>query len=323
MRVLFVTSGNSKDFGVSPLIKAQADSIMSQGVEVQFFPVSENGISGYLKNAKKLHSFLKKNSFDIIHAHYSLCGWVAVMTGTKIPIVLSLMGDDAYGTYYKPHKILFLSRYLTILTYLIQPFVNAIISKSRNIDKYVYRRKIANIIPNGVKLGQFQEYQKDFKTELGMDLQKRYLLFLANTDDKRKNFKLLQEALSLLNENNLEILAPYPVPHEKIVKYLWSSDVFVLTSFMEGSPNVLKEAMACNCPIVTTNAGDAFWVIENTEGCYPADFTAHDFAEKIRLALEFAEKNKRTKGRQRLIDINLDAESIALKVIDVYNRVLK
>jgi teichuronic acid biosynthesis glycosyltransferase TuaC len=323
IRVLFVASGNSKKFDFSPFIKSQAEVLIRFGIDVQFFAVLGNGASGYLKSAKRLRAFLKDNTFDIIHAHYTLCGWVAVLARPKIPVVLSFMGEDVYGTYYKPNKVLLSSRYLTVLTYLIQPFVNAIISKSRNIDKYVYRRRIACIIPNGVNLSQFQNYEKDFRGELGLDPQKKYLLFLANKDDNIKNFKLLQEAFDLLNDDNIEILNPYPVAHDKIVEYLWSADVFVLTSFMEGSPNVLKEAMACNCPIVTTDAGDAFWVIENTEGCYAAKYTAKDLSEKLLMAIDFAVKNKRTRGRERLLALELDAESVAKKIIAVYEKLLK
>jgi teichuronic acid biosynthesis glycosyltransferase TuaC len=323
MKVLFVASGNSKDFELSPFIKSQGECLRSFGIDVQFFSVLGNGISGYTKSAKRLRLLLKVESFDVIHAHYSLCGWVAVLSRTKIPIVLSIMGDDAYGTYYKPYKVLFLSRYLTVLTYLIQPFVKAIISKSKNIDKYVYRRRIATIIPNGVDLEQFQNHNKEFRSELGLDPKKKYLLFLANAEDKRKNFEMLKLANALLNDDNVEIIVPYPVPHDKIVKYLWSADVFILTSFMEGSPNVLKEALACNCPVVTTDVGDAAWVIGDTEGCFITEFSAKDLSEKIILALDFARGNKRTKGRDRLMELGLDAESVAKKIIAVYNTTIK
>jgi teichuronic acid biosynthesis glycosyltransferase TuaC len=323
MRVLFVASGNSKDFELSPFIISQGECLRCFGIDVQYFSVLGNGISGYIKSAKRLRLLFKEESYDLIHAHYSLCGWVAVLSRIKIPIVLSIMGDDAYGTYYKPHKVLFLSRYLTVLTYLIQPFVKAIISKSNNIDKYVYRRRIATIIPNGVDLEQFQNYNKEFRSELGLDPKKKYLLFLANIKDKRKNFEILKQAHAKLNDDNVEIIVPYPVPHDKITKYLWSADVFILTSFMEGSPNVLKEAMACNCPVVTTDVGDASWVIGNTEGCYITEFSAEDLSEKIKSALDFAKRNKRTKGRDRIMELGLDAESVAKKIIAVYNSAIK
>lgn len=323
MKVLFVASGNSKNFEMSPFIKAQGETLINEGIEVEFFSVVGKGLTGYLRSARKLNAFLKGRKYDIIHAHYMLCGWVAVLSRPKTPIVLSLMGDDAYGTYYKPYRVSLKSRYLTLLTLLIQPFLKGIIAKSRNILKYVYRKKITSIIPNGVRLEQFKDYNKGFREELCLDPHKKYILFLADTSDPNKNFALLKQAHELLCDENIGLITPYPKPHDQIVKYLWSADVFVLPSFAEGSANVLKEAMACNCPLVATNAGDAWWVIGDTPGCFAAGYTPEDFSEKLKMALSFAEVNKRTKGRQRLIDLGLDASLVARKVIAVYNKTLK
>ena len=75
--------------------------------------------------------------------------------------------------------------------------------------------------------------------------------------------------------------------------------------------------MACNCPIVSTEVGDVRWVIGNTEGCYIASFEYEDFAKKIRMAINFA---KRTSGRERIIELDLDSEKVALQLIKVYRR---
>jgi glycosyltransferase involved in cell wall biosynthesis len=101
-----------------------------------------------------------------------------------------------------------------------------------------------------------------------------------------------------------------------------ASDVLILSSLHEGSPNVIKEAMACNCPIVTTNVGDVKWVLDNTDGCYISSFDPKEYVEKIKLALEFSEKNGRTKGRDRIIELGLDSVTIAKKIINVYQKVL-
>jgi teichuronic acid biosynthesis glycosyltransferase TuaC len=323
MRVLFVASGNSKDFEIVPFIKSQGETIRNEGIDVQYFSVFGRGVNGYLKSTIKLRKYLKYNKFDIIHTHYTLCGWVAVIVGPKIPIILSVMGDDAYGTYYGPQKVFLSSKYLSLLTYLIQPFIDGIISKSKNIDKYIYRRKIAYVIPNGVRMEHVLSYEKDFRHELDLRPEKKYVLFLANTNDNNKNFKLVQEAIALINNPNVELLAPFPVSHYIVIKYLFSVNVFVLSSFMEGSPNVIKEAMTCNCPIVAVDVGDVKWVIGNTEGCYLTDFNSKDYSEKIIQALDFSLINKRTIGRSRILKLGLDTETTAKKIIDIYNRTIK
>ena len=91
---------------------------------------------------------------------------------------------------------------------------------------------------------------------------------------------------------------------------------------MEGSPNVVKEAMACNCPLVSTNVGDVEWVIGNTEGCYISSFEPAVMAEKIKLALQFAEKQGRTKGLTRIMELGLDSETVAKRIINVYENLL-
>jgi glycosyltransferase involved in cell wall biosynthesis len=323
MKVLFVCSGNSKDFEIPPFIKEQGTSLVEQGVDVSYFPVQGKGIKGYLKKAKELKQQLQQSPVDLIHAHYTLSGWVVVLARPKIPIILSLMGTDAYGEYTGPGKVLFKSRFLTLLTFLIQPFVDAIISKSNHIASYVYRKGISNIIPNGIRLERFKLYPPEIRVELGLNPAKKYVLFLGDKNYKRKNFALAQSALNLIQNDDIELLAPYPIAHDEVVKYLNAVDVFIMTAFMEGSPNVIKEAMACNCPIVATNVGDVNWVMGDTEGCFITSFDPKDVAGNIEKAIAFGKENGRTNGRERILELGLDSESVAKKILDLNNKVLK
>jgi teichuronic acid biosynthesis glycosyltransferase TuaC len=95
-----------------------------------------------------------------------------------------------------------------------------------------------------------------------------------------------------------------------------------VTSFSEGSPLVIKEAMACNCTIVSTNVGDVEWVLGDTEGCYIAVFDAKDVAKKLKLAIEFREEHQYTNGRNRITELGLDSETIAGRIMEVYKKVI-
>jgi teichuronic acid biosynthesis glycosyltransferase TuaC len=245
---------------------------------------------------------------------------VALLAFTGKPVIVSYMGNDAYGDVTSTGKKTF-SGYLEMtVSKILELFINKIIAKSENIADYITFKKKVVIIPNGVNIEKFSfDPSRNYKKELGLSLVKKHILFIANEKDPRKNYQLLYDAFGLLNDQNCEILNPYPVKHDDVPGYINASDVVVLTSYLEGSPNIIKEAMACNCPIVSTDVGDVRWIINGVEGCYLSYFDPGDLSGKIEKALAF---NVRTKGRQKIINMGLDQKSIALKLIEVYTELL-
>ncbi len=322
MNVLFVCSGNVSSFDVVPFIREQGEAIRSLGCNVDYFTVKGKGISGYLKAGLSLFRKLSTNRYDIIHAHFTLSGYTALIgSAFRIPVVLSLMGSDAYGQYVGDRKVIPTSRYTTLMTWLIQPFMKAIISKSGNIDKYVYARRKSFVIPNGIDRNKFFS-DRSYKTELGLSATKKTILFLGSRKNIRKNLDLVTKALPYMKTTDVQLVNPYPVPHDAIPKYLNSVDVLAVPSFMEGSANVIKEAMACNCPVVATDVGDARWVFGDTEGYYLSSFDPKEYAGRLDDALAFSESRGRTKGEDRIEELRLDAGSVAQRVVDVYQKVL-
>ena len=77
---------------------------------------------------------------------------------------------------------------------------------------------------------------------------------------------------------------------------------------MEGSPNLVKEAMACNCPVVATDVGDIKWLFGDEPGYFISDFTSEDFSRKIKRALDFSITTGRTRGRERILELGLDSK---------------
>ncbi len=323
MNVLFVCSGNSDNFKVSPFIQSQGDSLVNNGISLTYFTIQNKGISGYVKAAKQLRIYLKKNRVDIIHAHYTLSAWTAVLSYSKLPIVLSLMGDDAYGTYIAPDKISFKSRFSILLSYLIQPFVQKIICKSKHIQSFVLNKDKSEVIPNGILFEDIPLSQDDFCNELSLSKDKQYVLFMGNKQDVRKNYRLIQDAIEHITTPYVEVIAPYPIDHQTVLKYMQSVDVLVLPSFMEGSPNVVKEAMACNCPVVATDVGDVAWLFGDEPGYFLTDFNPETCAQQIDKALAFSKEKGKTKGRQRLMELGLESSEVAKKIIALYKEIIR
>src|SRR5690606_32009172 len=145
------------------------------------------------------------------------------------------------------------------------------------------------------------------------------VLFIADPSRKEKNFALAQEACALLEGNAVELKNVYNV-HQADIPLLYATcDVVLMTSTEEGSPHVIKEALACNCRIVCTDVGDVRWLTEGVRGCYIAGFSAASVAGCITRALGDPE---RTLGRDRLVELSLDADTVAGRVISIYESVV-
>ncbi len=319
MKVLFVSSGNSK-VGISPIVKNQGESLINKNIDLTFFTIKGKGFKGYLKNIIPLRKLIKKKKFDIVHAHYSMSAFVAILAGAK-NLVISFMGDDLLGSQKHDSTYTIKGKLQVILSYLISKIATYNIVKSIEMSKKLNKFEI---IPNGVNFNKFRPILKDKAIDkLGFDNSINYVLFPANKNRPEKNYSLFIKAKDLLNQPNIEILSFDNTSNEIVPFYFNASTLIVLTSYHEGSPNVIKEAMACNIPIVSTDVGDVEEVIGNTEGCYITTFEPEDVADKIKMALEFAKTKGRTKGRERLVELGLDSETVAKKIISIYEKVLK
>lgn len=309
MKVLFVSGGNTDKFGIPPLVKVQGNSLNKAGIEVSYFPIIGKGIIGYLKNIPKLKKYLKENHVNIIHAHYSFSGLLVSLSSNNIPVVVSLLGSDVNtSSIFKKLIIKFIRFY----------WWNAIIVKSYEMSVKLKKTE-CHVIPNGVDTNLFQPLDKfSCKKQLNWDLSKTHILFAANPKRPEKNFALTKKAVDLLNDDNIELHHFENVEHRYIPLWLNASDLVILSSLWEGSPNVIKEAMACNRPIVATDVGDIKWLFGNEPGQFLAKNDIADFTKKMKLGLEYSSQFNSTNGRNRIFELNLDSKTVAVKLSEIY-----
>lgn len=315
MLVLFLSSGN-KNGVPTYLVFNQGESLKSEGVNIEYFTICGKGLFGYLQNVPRLAKHLKANSYHVVHAHYSHSGFVASLAlfiihpKRRPKLIVSLLGSDAYAKGWTRVVIKFL-HWISWKTTIV---------KTAKM-KQILRLSKAIVIPNGVDIKRFKPIEmKESKELLDINLNRRIIAFVADPKREEKNFALAKEAFNLLELEDVELLPVYNISNALIPFYLNAADVLLLTSKWEGSVNVVKEAMACNLPIVSTDVGDVKMNTKGLDGCYISSNNSEDIANNIEKALVF---NNRTKGRERLVELCLDSVSVANKLISVYKEVLK
>lgn len=311
MKVLFVCSGRRGD--INSIILNQGESLRKAGMDLDYYMVPGRGMKSYMKSIKPLRAKIKEGNHDVIHAHYAFCAYLVNMAamGLHKPLVVSLMGSDIW--FHKWYPAL-------VRTWSSMWGWKAIIVKSVEMRERVGIQR-AEVIPNGVNMERFCEMDKvECQKKLGWDSAKKQVLLPANPADPRKNSQLAEKAIALL-QSDIEYHGMCGVPNEQTPTLYNAADVVVLPSLYEGSANAVKEAMACDAPLVTTDMGDCRERIDGVEGCYVANtYEVEEFADLLGKALEFGGK---TKGRERLLADGIADYQIAERLMKIYQESIK
>lgn len=333
MKILIVASDKGGHF--TPFIEEQMAALTASGnVETERFGVVGKGAAGYLKEIPRLCRTIREVKPDIIHAHYGLSGLLAGLTALtcrcinprtgKVPVVTTYHGSDI-----NEPKVLRLSCIAMRLSAW-----NIFVSK-RNVDIAVKACSVRNysLVPCGVNLTDDQlltreEARKQCtmrNAQCAMDKGGGpIILFAGAFDNAVKDAPLAQKAVSLLHAQgamrNAQLVELRGYSRKEVNLLMCAADCLLLTSKREGSPQVIKEAMACGCPIVSVDVGDVAERIAGIDGCYLVRTRdPREIASQITKALDYKGK---TLSRQRIIDCGLSNEQVAQTLIHLYQEVL-
>ena len=351
MKVIFVASGNKTGGKVSAFVQSQYDSLVKEGLDMVLFPVQGKGALNYLKAVFELRKTVKREKPDIIHAHYSTCGFVASLACMGMrhrpKIVVSILGSFPTRST-KWRRVRWAIRHLW----------DGALTKSERTRKQLGLD--LPVIPNGVNLEVFHPmdyeearrmvgFERVRELESERVRERKYVIWCSHPSRPEKKWGVAVQAIKELGSEGfrelesegirelgtIELVAVYDKTPAEVALYMTAADCLLLTSESEGSPNVIKEALACNCPIVTTDVGDVNERLTGLEGCYVVkelgserirelenegirELESERVSELGKAIIKALQFGKRTKGYERILADGLEISQVAQRIIEIY-----
>jgi glycosyltransferase involved in cell wall biosynthesis len=301
-----------------PFIRQQVEFLRRAGVQVDVFRFqgARNPVN-YLRAWRRVRSQLKESNYDLVHAQW---GQSALLTLPRTrPLVVTFRGSDLEGIIGKRGRYTPWGWVLRMVSRMMGRLADQVIVVSEQMARHLPRRNY-HVIPSGLDLDLFKPGpQAEARKKLGLPGDGRLILFAAAPENTRKRYALARAAVAELNPQfGAELIVASGAEHSEMPNYMSACDVLLLTSLHEGSPNVVKEALACNLPIVSVPVGDVRERIGHLESCVVcADDRPETLASGLAVVLG---RDHRAEIRDAVGD--LDENLIAQKVISVYRKAM-
>ena len=339
MKILVIASDKGGKF--APFIEEQMAALEARGIEVLRYGITGKGIRGYLRELPALRRAIRQHCPDIIHAHYGLSGLLANLQ-RLVPVVTTYHGSDI-----NVPSILRLSKiamrlsahniFVSVRSVSIALGLCATSSDLKDFNDLNDLKEGATekntLLPCGVNLTDDQlQSRAAARKVLGIAEHEQIVLFAGAFANAVKDAPLAQEAVTMiapnfkdfkdlkdLNEGAPRLQELRGFSRAEVNQWMCAANCLLLTSKTEGSPQVVKEAMACGCPIVSVDVGDVAERTSGVEGCYVVPTREpKDIAEALLKAIQY---NGKTNGRERIIEMGLSNEQVAKRLESIYENV--
>ncbi len=305
--------------GPAVFVARQADFLRRQGVHVDLFPFrAGRRLRNYVAAWREVHRRLGQGRYDLVHAQFGQSGLTTLPK--RVPLVVTFRGDDLEGIIGEHGRYVPAGWVLRMLSRTVARRADAAIVVSAHMRRHLPRSVHAHVLPSGIDLDLFQpEPQDRARSRLGLTGDRRLVAFVGNPNLARKRYQLARQAVEIVNRSiPTQLLVGWEKPHHEIAALLNACDALVCTSMQEGSPNAVKEALACNLPVVSVPVGDVPLRLAGVKGC---ELCPDDQAGTISAALErVLRRGERSEGRAAVQDLN--ECMLTGQLIDIYRSVL-
>jgi glycosyltransferase involved in cell wall biosynthesis len=234
--------------------------------------------------------------------------------------VVTFRGDDLEGIIGENGRYTSSGWLLRFISRTVARQADAAIVVSEHMKRYLPDCVAAHVMPSGIDFDLFRPEPRDaVRHRLGLPLNQRLVLFVGNPGLARKRHALAQAAVDIVNRSlPTRLMVGWEMPHRQIAELMNACDALILTSMQEGSPNSVKEALACNLPVVAVPVGDVAVRLQGIAGC---ELCPDDRVDPIAAALDrVLRRGQRIDGWSAVKD--LDERLLTMQLISIYRSVL-
>jgi teichuronic acid biosynthesis glycosyltransferase TuaC len=288
-------------------VRDQVDEVRRRGIEVDLFEFPR-GRGEYVPATRRLRSLLRRQRFDLVHAHYGLAGWVARLAGAR-PLIVTFHGTDV-----RHHLVGHLSRRLAWRVDLVAGVSRALFEPEDGRPGLPAVPGSA-VLPCGPDLSRFGPLPRtEARRRLDLDPEGSYLFFPANPARPEKRH---DRAAAVAAACEVDLLTGGSIEPELMPLWINAADAVLVTSEYEGFGMAAVEALACDVPVLSTDVGIAPYALGGIEGCLCAPFAVDAWAAVARRHLEAADP--RVWGAARAA--TLSSAGMAERAIEAYRAI--
>jgi glycosyltransferase involved in cell wall biosynthesis len=324
MRILAITNvyPTESSPGRGVFIHEQIKSLRAIGLETHVVYVDRlrEGPAAYYRMGAGIEEALRGFDPDLIHVMYGgVMARRVVSRHHARPVLVTFHGSDLLGENLSGWKRKAISRYGVWCSRSAARGAEGVIVVARHLLKALPRKVAetkARVLPCGIDLERFKPAETAAcRSRLGWTESRFHVLFASSNGDPVKRPWLAKAAVAELARRGIpaELHCMSGVPSSDVPLWLNGSDALLLTSVHEGSPTVVKEALACGLPVVSVDVGDVAERIQGIVGCHLARPEPADLAAKL---LRVRQHSRRIDCRERLGEIS--TASIARRLRALY-----
>lgn len=316
--------GGKPQFAV--FIKREIEYLTNAGMKVvPLYLTSRFNLKVLRTFRAKVKAAIAEYSPDILHIQTGTAGLFLLGSGIKTPMVVTIGGSELLGYPGTSFFWRLRGKLASTVSRLVCKRGDQVIAVSQNLAVALPQglKRPPQVIPRAVNTDFFKPMERKIaRQNLQWDQEKYYVAFSdPRPHMKVKNRPLAEEVVGLTSQSlckEVELAVIYQKTPEQVQWMLNAANALLVTSLHEGSPNIVKEAMACNLPVISVPCGDVSERLKNVSNSGVVSYNARELSELLGQVLK---QNLGSNGLEVLHKQGLSKESFVEQMWSVYHEI--